>query len=104
MEPRTHRGRFVRRIGSGSPYEELCGFCRAIRVGDTIHVAGTAPIGPDGKTVGRGDPAAQARRCLDIIKQALEGLGSGIGDVVRTRMYLTRMEDQELVGRIHGEM
>jgi enamine deaminase RidA (YjgF/YER057c/UK114 family) len=91
------------RVSSGSPYEEAFGFCRAIRVGNTIHVAGTAPIGADGRTVGVGDPAAQVRRCFDIIKHALEELGGGLDDVVMTRMYLTRIADQEIVGRIHGE-
>lgn len=92
-----------KRVTSGSPYEELFGFCRAIRIGNVIHVAGTAPIGPDGKTVGVGDPAAQARRCFDIIEQALRELGSGLKDVVRTRMFLTRIEDWEIIGKIHGE-
>jgi enamine deaminase RidA (YjgF/YER057c/UK114 family) len=92
-----------KRVTSGSPYEELFGFCRAIRIGNVIHVAGTAPIGPDGKTVGVGDPAAQARRCFDIIEQALRELDAGLKDVVRTRMFLTRIEDWEIIGKIHGE-
>jgi enamine deaminase RidA (YjgF/YER057c/UK114 family) len=91
------------RVSTSSPYEELFGFCRAIRAGNHIHVAGTAPIGPDGKTVGVSDPAAQARRCFDICKEALEKLGSGLEDVVRTRMYLTRIEDWEIIGKVHGE-
>ncbi len=91
------------RISTGSPYEPLFGFCRALRVGDAIHVAGTAPIGPDGETVGVGDAAAQARRCFEICREALEKLGGGLGDVVRTRMFLTRIEDWEAVGRVHGE-
>jgi enamine deaminase RidA (YjgF/YER057c/UK114 family) len=72
-------------------------------VGNQIHVAGTAPIGPDGRTVGAGDPAAQARRCFDICREALEKLGAGLDEVIRTRMFLTRLEDQEAVGRVHGE-
>ncbi len=91
------------RVSSGSRYEPLFGFCRALRVGDAIHVAGTAPIGPDGETVGVGDAAAQARRCFEICREALEQLGGGLGDVVRTRMFLTRIEDWEAVGRVHGE-
>ena len=63
------------RIASASPYENLFGFCRALRSGDHIAVAGTAPIGPDGKTVGVGDPAAQTRRCFEICREAVEELG-----------------------------
>jgi enamine deaminase RidA (YjgF/YER057c/UK114 family) len=81
----------------------MFGFCRAMRVGNLVYVAGTAPIGEDGKTVGAGDPAAQARRCFDIVKQALEKLDASLEDIVRTRMYLTRAEDSEAVGRVHGE-
>lgn len=92
-----------RRITTASPYEDLFGFCRALRSGDTIHVAGTAPIGPDGKTVGVGDPAAQARRCVEIMIAAIEQLGGRARDVVRTRMFLTRIEDWETVGKVHGE-
>ncbi len=92
-----------RRASSASPYEELFGFCRALRLGDAVWVAGTAPIGPDGETVAPGDPEAQARRCFEICEQALAGLGAGLRDVVRTRMMLTRIEDWEVVGRVHGE-
>lgn len=90
-------------ISSGSPYESILGFSRAVRVGPVISVGGTAPLRPDGKTVGVGDPAAQARRCIEIIKAALEEAGSGLHDVVRTRILLTRIEDWEAVGRVHGE-
>ena len=92
-----------RRVSSSSPFEELFGFCRATRIGDRIHVAGTAPIGPDGSTVGVGDPAAQARRCFDIIGDALGELGGSYDDVVRTRMFLTDIDDWEAVGRVHGD-
>lgn len=92
-----------KRISSGSPYESLFGFCRAIRVGDVIKIAGTAPIGPDGKTVGPGDPAAQARRIFQIWEEALGKLDASLNDVVRTRMYLTRIDDWEAVGKAHGE-
>jgi enamine deaminase RidA (YjgF/YER057c/UK114 family) len=88
---------------SGSPYEPRIGFCRAIRAGNAIFVSGTAPVGPDRKTVGIGDPAAQARRCLMIIKEAVETLGGRLEDVVRTRMFLTRIEDWEVIGDVHGE-
>ena len=90
-------------ISSGSPYEPIIGFSRAVRLGDVIAVGGTAPIGPDGKTVGVGDPAAQTRRCIEIAKAALEEAGAGLADVVRTRIMITRREDWEAVGRAHGE-
>ena len=90
-------------ISSGSPYEARLGISRAVRSGRFIAVAGTAPIGPDGKTVGKGDPAAQARRCIEIIRNALEQAGAGLSDVMRTRILLTRIEDWERVGLVHGE-
>jgi enamine deaminase RidA (YjgF/YER057c/UK114 family) len=90
-------------ISSGSPFEPKIGFSRAVRVGQIVAVSGTAPIGPDGKTVGVGDPAAQARRCFEIIKKALEDAGGSLADVVRTRTFLTRIQDWEAVGKVHGE-
>jgi len=90
-------------LNSASRYEKLFGFCRAQRTGNTVYLAGTAPLGEDGKTVGAGDPAAQARRCMDICADALEQLGSELGHVVRTRMYLTHIEDWEIIGAVHGE-
>ena len=90
-------------VTSGSPYEAQFGFCRAVRVGNLVAVAGSAPLGPDGRTVGRGDPAAQARRCLDIIAAALERAGASLGDVVRTRVLLTRIADWQAVAAVHGE-
>jgi len=91
-------------VSSGSPFEPRVGMSRAVRVGPWVSVSGTAPLGPDGKTVGRGDPAAQARRCLEIIAAALAQAGLGLGDVVRTRTLLTRIEDWEAVTRVHGEL
>lgn len=90
-------------ISSGSPYEPKVGISRAVRVGSIISVAGTAPIGPDGRTVGRGDAAAQARRCLEIIGAALEKAGASMKQVVRTRILLTRIEDWQAVAAVHGE-
>jgi enamine deaminase RidA (YjgF/YER057c/UK114 family) len=90
------------KISSASPYEPIIGFSRAVRIGNTIVVGGTAPIGADGKTVGVGDPAAQARRCLEIIVAAIEKAGGRKEDVIRTRTFLTRAEDWEAVGRVHG--
>src|SRR5262247_4201043 len=90
-------------VSSGSPYEPKVGISRAVRVGAIITVAGTAPLGPDGRTVGRGDPSAQARRCLEIIATALQGAGASLRDVVRTRILLTRIADWEAVAIVHGE-
>ena len=90
-------------ISSGSPYEPRLGISRAVRSGRIIAVAGTAPIGPDGKTVGTGDAVAQARRCIEIIANALEQAGASLSDVIRTRILLTRIEDWEQVGLVHGE-
>ena len=90
-------------IPSGSPYEPRIGFSRAVQVGNFVSVAGTAPIGPDRSTVGIGDPAAQTRRCLEIIRAALEEAGASLKDVIRTRIFLTRAADWERVGEVHGE-
>ncbi len=90
-------------VSSGSPYEPRLGISRAVRSGRFIAVAGTAPLGPDGKTVGKGDPATQARRCIEIIQNALEQSGANLSDVIRTRILLTRIEDWEGVGLVHGE-
>lgn len=90
-------------VSSASPYEPIIGFSRAVRIGNTIAVGGTAPIGPDGKTVGIGDPAMQTRRCIEIARLALEQAGANLGDVIRTRTFFTRREDWETIGRAHGE-
>lgn len=89
-----------RRISSGSPFERTIGFSRAVRVGDRVVVAGTAPVWPDGSC--DPDPEVQARRCLAIIAAALEEAGAGPEDVVRTRMYLVDAADWDAVGRAHG--
>lgn len=91
-----------KQVSSGSPYEPIVGFSRAVRVGNVIAVSGTGPLGPDGKTV-PGDVAAQARRCFEISIAALEQLGAGATDIIRTRMMLTRIEDWENAARAHGE-
>src|SRR6476659_7728063 len=90
-------------IASGSPYEPQVGISRAVRVGPIISVAGTAPLGPGGRTVGHGDAAAQARRCLEIIAAALAGAGASMSHVVRTRILLTRIADWQAVAAVHGE-
>lgn len=88
-----------RRISSGSPYEPVIGFSRAVRVGRHVHVSGTAPVGLDSD-----DPYEQAKRCLEIILAALAEAGAGPEDVVRTRIYATRADDYEDVARAHGEV
>ncbi len=80
-------------ISNGNPMEAIVGFSRAVRVGPYVSIGGTAPVGADGQTVGIGDVAAQTRQCLEIIKAALEQAGSGLQDVVRTRVLLTNIED-----------
>jgi len=92
-----------RSVSTGSPYEPIIGISRAVRIDNVIAVAGTAPLGPDGKTVGVGDPAAQARRCFEIARLALEQLDAGLTDVIRTRIMLTRIEDWKIVAQVHGE-
>jgi enamine deaminase RidA (YjgF/YER057c/UK114 family) len=92
-----------RRISSGSPYEPVIGFSRAVVEGHHVSVAGTAPVMPDGVEP-PSDAYGQARRVLEIILAALAEAGATPGDVVRTRTYLVRAEDWEQVGRAHGEV
>jgi enamine deaminase RidA (YjgF/YER057c/UK114 family) len=90
-------------ISGHSPYEATTGFSRAVRIGDHVWVAGTAPIAPDGETAFPNDPYLQTRWVLDIIRGALERAGLSLADVVRTRMYITSAEHSEDVARAHGE-
>jgi len=90
-------------ISSGSPYESVLGYSRAVRVGPHVFLAGTAPIMPGGADPPP-DAYGQTRRCLEIIEAALEEAGAGLEQVVRTRCYLTRLEDFEDFGRAHGEV
>jgi enamine deaminase RidA (YjgF/YER057c/UK114 family) len=90
-------------VSSGSPYEPKVGISRAVRAGPVVAVSGTAPLGPDGRTVAPGDAGAQARRCLEIIQAALEQAGASLRHVVRTRTLLTRIEDWQAVAAVHGE-
>jgi enamine deaminase RidA (YjgF/YER057c/UK114 family) len=85
-------------ISGTSPYEPIIGFSRAVRVGNSVHLAGTGPVGADNE-----DAAGQTRRIFAIAEKALAEAGASFADVVRTRMYLTQAEDWEAVGGVHGE-
>lgn len=91
------------RISSGSPFEGVIGFSRAVRVADTLFVAGTAPIGADGEAFAPGDAYAQTKRCLEIILAALKAAGFAPSDVVRTRVMLTDMTRWRDAAKAHGE-
>jgi enamine deaminase RidA (YjgF/YER057c/UK114 family) len=91
-----------RLVSSGSPYEPIIGFSRAVRVGTIVAVGGTT-AGSGGKPVAVGDPAAQTKAILEIITKALEDAGAGLKDVIRTRIYLVDIDHWEAVGRVHGE-
>ena len=90
-------------ISSGSPYEPIVGFSRAVRDRNLVAIGGIVPLGPDGENVAPGDSAGQARRCLEIIQTALERAGATLKDVIRTRIFLTQIEDWEVVARVHEE-
>lgn len=88
---------------SGSPYEARAGFCRALRQGSRILVAGTAPIGPEGATVAPGQAGPQMRRCLEIVAEAVASLGGRPEEIVRTRTFLVNAADWPAVGKAHAE-
>ncbi len=91
-------------IHTGAPWEKIVGYCRAVRVGAHVAVTGTAAVGENGEVVAVGDAYAQTKRCLEIIERALRDAGAGLGDVVRTRIFVTDISQWEAVGRAHGEM
>jgi enamine deaminase RidA (YjgF/YER057c/UK114 family) len=91
-------------VSSGSPFERRVGFSRAVRVGNIVEVAGTAPIGPDGKCFAPGDVYRQSQRCFAIIAQALTDAGADVRHAVRTRIMLTDMTRWEEAARAHGEV
>jgi enamine deaminase RidA (YjgF/YER057c/UK114 family) len=91
------------RAFSGAPWETRIGYCRALRAGDHVYVTGTAPVTDDGRVFAPGDAYAQARRCLEIIRQALAKLDADLSHVVRTRMFVADISRWEEYGRAHRE-
>lgn len=93
-----------RRVASGTEWESVVGYSRAVRRGPHIHVSGTTATNEDGDLVGVGDPACQMRQTLANVESALERAGATLSDVIRTRIYVTDIDQWEDIGRVHGEV
>lgn len=91
------------RIHTGAPWEQVVGYCRAVKRGPVVAVSGCAPVAQDGSTFAPGDHYLQAKRCLEIALKALKELGGGTQDVLRTRMFVTDIAQWKEYGRAHGE-
>ena len=92
------------RTFSGAPWESKLGYCRGVRAGNMIFITGTAPVADDGSTFAPGDAYGQTKRCFEIIERALNDLGAGLSDVVRTRMFITDFEAFDQIADAHREL
>ncbi len=103
LEIDESRNTKICRTFSGAPWEKKVGYCRAIRIGNTIAVTGTAAVTEDGKVFAVGKPYEQAKRCLEIIEKAITPLGASRKDIIRTRIFVTNISKWQEFGRAHGE-